>query len=69
MFPSACSVIVLVFTASLHVSAYVAIFRCVGFFIFIYLKKKAEKSSEAESFKHMKLKYPANMKMRVGRNM
>jgi hypothetical protein len=31
-FPSACSFIVLVFTVSLHVSAYMAIFKCVGYF-------------------------------------
>jgi hypothetical protein len=41
MFPSACSFIVLVFTVSLHVSAYMAIFRCVGYFIFICLKDSA----------------------------
>jgi hypothetical protein len=38
MFPSACSFIVLVTTVSLHVSAYMAIFMCVGYFIFICLK-------------------------------
>jgi hypothetical protein len=26
-------------------------------------KKKAEKTSEAESFRHMKIKYPTHMKM------
>jgi hypothetical protein len=41
MFPSACSFIVLVFTVSLHVSAYVAIFTCIGYFIFICLKDSA----------------------------
>jgi hypothetical protein len=41
MFPSACSFIVLVFTVSLHVSAYIAIFRCVVYFIFICLKDSA----------------------------
>jgi hypothetical protein len=35
IFPSACSFIVLVFTVSLHVSAYIAFFRCVGYFIFV----------------------------------
>jgi hypothetical protein len=41
MFPSACSFIVLVLTVSLHVSGYVAIFKCVGCFIFICLKDSA----------------------------
>jgi hypothetical protein len=41
MFPSACSFIVLVFTVSLHVSAYMAIFKCVGYFVFICLKDSA----------------------------
>jgi hypothetical protein len=41
MFPSACSFIVLVFTVSLHVSAYMAIFRRVVYFIFICLKDSA----------------------------
>jgi hypothetical protein len=41
MFPSACSFIVLVFTVSLHVSAYMAIFKCVGYFIFLCLKDSA----------------------------
>jgi hypothetical protein len=41
MFPYACSFIVLVFTVSLYVSAYMAIFKCVGYFIFIYLKDSA----------------------------
>jgi threonine/homoserine/homoserine lactone efflux protein len=85
----------LVSTVSLHVSAYMAIFRCVGYFIFICLKYSAsllkeranrqthtqgnsknnegkqgkntnganQKSSEAESFKRMKIKYPTHMKM------
>jgi hypothetical protein len=39
MFPSACSLIVLVFTVSLHVSAYMAIFKHVG--VFICLKDSA----------------------------
>jgi Ca2+/H+ antiporter len=114
------------FCLSLHVSAYMAIFRCVGYFIFmpkgfcfVYenkhilhfvvscvcvcllafsllfvwqtntharnikinkgkqhrnktlmetcrvwpREKKAKKSSEAESFKHMKIKYPTCLKM------
>jgi hypothetical protein len=39
MFPSACSFIVLVFTVSLHPSAYMAIFMCVGYiFFFVCLK-------------------------------
>jgi hypothetical protein len=33
MFPSACNFIVLVFTVSLHVSAYMAIFKCVGYLL------------------------------------
>jgi hypothetical protein len=37
MFPSSCSFIVSVFTVSLYVSAYMAIFKCVGYFIFINL--------------------------------
>jgi hypothetical protein len=41
MFPSVRSFIVLVFTVSLHVSAYMVIFRCVGYFIFICLKDSA----------------------------
>jgi hypothetical protein len=41
MFPSACSFIVLVFIISLHVSAYMAIFKSVGYFIFICLKDSA----------------------------
>jgi hypothetical protein len=41
MFPSAFSFIVLVFTVSLHISAYIAIFNCVGYFIFICLKDSA----------------------------
>jgi hypothetical protein len=40
-FPSACSYIVLVFIVSLHVSAYMAIFRCVGYFIFKCLENSA----------------------------
>jgi hypothetical protein len=28
-----------------------------------HVRKKAEKSSEAESFKHMKIKYPTHLKM------
>jgi hypothetical protein len=94
MFPSACSFIVLVFTVSLHVSAYMAIVRGTEYFIFICLKrqttkteqadkhtrkettkitkenmqsvitwKKGKKSSEAESFKHMKIKHPTRLKM------
>jgi hypothetical protein len=41
MFPSACSFIVLVFTVSLHVSAYMTIFKSVGYFTFICLKDSA----------------------------
>jgi hypothetical protein len=48
MLPSACSFIVLVFTVlhlvslfTLHVSAYMAIFRCVGCFVFVFLKESA----------------------------
>jgi hypothetical protein len=60
---------------SLHVSTYMAIFRCVRYFIFVCLKdtasqkgkKKAERrrknSSEAESFKNMKIKYRTHLKM------
>jgi hypothetical protein len=100
---------------SLHVSAYMAIFRCVGYSIFMCLKdsasllflylfsrghtlhvficvffflfsfftllfprvlflcslnieqrareKNVEKSSEVESFKHMKIEYPTHLKM------
>jgi hypothetical protein len=38
---SACSFIVLVFTVSVHISAYMAIFKCVGCFISICLKDSA----------------------------
>jgi hypothetical protein len=41
MFPSASSFIVLVFTVSLHASAYMAIFKCVGYSIFVCLKDSA----------------------------
>jgi hypothetical protein len=41
IFPSACSFIVLIVTVSLHVSAYMAIFKCVRYFIFICLKDSA----------------------------
>jgi hypothetical protein len=42
MLSSACSFIVLVSTVfQLHVSAYMAIFKCVGYFIFICLKDSA----------------------------
>jgi hypothetical protein len=41
MFPSARSFIVLVFIVSLHVLAYMAIFKCVGSFICICLKDSA----------------------------
>jgi hypothetical protein len=41
MFSSACSFIVLLFTVSLHVSAYMAIFKCVGYFILIFLNDSA----------------------------
>jgi hypothetical protein len=50
MFPSACSFIVLVFTVSLHVSAYMAIFRCVGYFIFICFKDSASLLFSASFF-------------------
>jgi hypothetical protein len=46
MFPPACSFIVLVFTVSLHVSAYMAIFRSVGRFIFKCLKDSASPTVE-----------------------
>jgi hypothetical protein len=41
MFTSASSCILLVFIVSLHVSAYMAIFKCVGYFICICLKDSA----------------------------
>jgi hypothetical protein len=56
MVPSACSFIVLVLTVSLHISAYMAIFRRVGYFNFHMLEGfcfPGTKISEAESFKHM----------------
>jgi hypothetical protein len=83
---------------SLYVSAYMAIFKCAGYFMLYMLegfcfavlfclffkwshsacfhphhrwkhaecdlvKKRQKKSSEAESFKHMKINYPAHLKM------
>jgi hypothetical protein len=56
MIPSACSFIVLVVTVlhlapsfTLHVSAYIAIFKCVGFSF-------ASKSREADFFRNTKIK-------------
>jgi hypothetical protein len=55
MFPSARGFIVLVFIVSLYVSIYMAIFKCVGYFIFICLKDSVSLLFSAE--KH-NLQYP-----------
>jgi hypothetical protein len=51
----------------LHVSAYMAIFRCVGCF---YFQVSASKTSEADSFRNMKVKISYTLEDgHVGRNM